>query len=83
MFGFLNVFLTAAFMEHGLDSATAARLLQESSPASLRVTPEAVEWRGHRLDAAAIEAARGRTIVSFGSCSFTEPIGDLATLGLL
>jgi hypothetical protein len=83
MFGFLNVFLTAAFMAHGLDSATAARLIEESSAASLRVTADAVEWHGHRLDAAAIETARGRTIVSFGSCSFTEPIGDLAALGLL
>jgi hypothetical protein len=83
MFGFLNVFLTAAFMSHGLDSAAAVRLLEESDPSSLRVTENAVEWRGHRLGAGEIAGARGRTIVSFGSCSFTEPLGDLAALGLL
>jgi hypothetical protein len=83
MFGFLNVFLAAAFMVRGLDGITAALLLEESSPDSLRVTDETVEWRGRRIGATDIEAARGRAIVSFGSCSFTEPIGDLAALGFL
>ena len=83
MFGFLNVFLTAAFMSHGLDSTAAVLLLEESDPSSLRIAADAVEWRGRRLGADEIAAARVRTIVSFGSCSFTEPLGDLAALGLL
>jgi len=83
MFGFLNVFLAAAFMALGLDPAAAVRLLEESDPSSLRFADGAVEWRGRRLGAGEIAGARGRTIVSFGSCSFTEPIGDLAALGLL
>lgn len=83
MFGFLNLFLASAFMAQGMDSASAERLLEETSPASLHLTRDTIEWRGHRLGTEAIEAARGRTIVSFGSCSFTEPIGDLAALGLL
>lgn len=83
MFGFLNVFLAAAFAAEGLDVAMLVRLLEESSAASLEVTPDAIEWRGHRLSVAAIEAARTRTIVSFGSCSFTEPLSDLVALGKL
>jgi hypothetical protein len=83
MFGFLNLFLAAAFMAHGLDSTAAVPLLEESDPSSLRIAEDAVEWRGHRLGAGDIAAVRGHTIVSFGSCSFTEPLGDLATLGLL
>jgi hypothetical protein len=83
MFGFLNVFLATAFMAQGLDAITATLLLEESSPASIRVSEETIEWRGRRVSAAAIEAARSRAIVSFGSCSFTEPIGDLTALGLL
>ena len=75
--------LAAAFMSHGLDATVAAGLLDESDSSSLQFTDDAVEWRGHRLDAGEIATARGRTIVSFGSCSFTEPLGDLATLGLL
>ena len=42
-----------------------------------------VEWRGRRLDLDAIRRARESAIISFGSCSFTEPIGDLQTLDLL
>jgi hypothetical protein len=83
MFGFLNVFLAAAFMSHGLDSTAAVLLLEESDPSSLRITEDAVEWRGRRLSAEDIASARVQTIVSFGSCSFTEPLGDLAALGLL
>jgi hypothetical protein len=83
MFGFLNVFLATAFMAQGLDAITATLLLEESSPASIRVSDETIEWRGRRIDTAAIEAVRSRAIVSFGSCSFTEPIGDLTALGLL
>lgn len=83
MFGFLNVFLAAAFLSHGLDSVDATRLLEESDPSSFRVTEDAVEWRGRRLTGGEISGARSRAIVSFGSCSFTEPLGDLAGLGLL
>jgi hypothetical protein len=83
MFGFLNVFLATAFMAEGLEPAVAADLLEESSASALHVTSETIEWRGRRLDLAPIEAARRRAIVSFGSCSFTEPIGDLTALGLL
>lgn len=83
MFGFLNVFLTAAFMTQGMDAITATLLLEESSPASLRVSDDAIDWRGRRIATAAIENVRSRAIVSFGSCSFAEPIDDLSTIGLL
>ena len=43
----------------------------------LRFAGDAVEWRGHRLDQGAIAAARATGIVAFGSCSFTEPVGEL------
>lgn len=83
MFGFLNVFLAAALMAEGMDAASAECLLEESSPASFRITPEQIVWREHRLDTRSIVAARGRAIVAFGSCSFTEPVDDLTALGLL
>jgi hypothetical protein len=83
MFGFLNLFLTAAFMSAGLDDAAAVQLLEERDRAAIRFTSDAVEWRGRRLDIGSIRRARESSIVSFGSCSFTEPIGDLQSLGLL
>jgi hypothetical protein len=77
MFGFLNVFLTAVWLRQGMAEADALALLEERAPAAVRFSADAVEWRGYRADRAAIEAARGEGIVAFGSCSFTEPVGEL------
>jgi len=83
MFGFLNVFLTTALLRQGLAAAEALRLLKERSPEALRFSADAIVWREHRLDRAAVEEARAMGIVAFGSCSFTEPLGELRALGLL
>ena len=77
MFGFLNVFLATSFLRLGMDNADVIRLLEERSPEAVGLAGGAVEWRGHRLDQAAIAAARAAGIVAFGSCSFTEPVGEL------
>jgi hypothetical protein len=83
MYGFLNVFLAAAWLRAGMSEADAERLLEERSAEAIRFSESGVEWRGRRLGADAIRRARGEAIVSFGSCSFTEPVADLRTLGLL
>jgi hypothetical protein len=77
MFGYLNVFLAAAFLHHGMGNADVVRLLEERAPEAVIFSADAVEWRGHRLDQSAIAAARAAGIVAFGSCSFTEPVGEL------
>jgi hypothetical protein len=41
-----------------------------------------MSWRDHRLDLNALRQSR-KTLVSFGSCSFTEPIAELQSLQLL
>ena len=83
MFGFVNLFLAAAFLRQGMGDADALRLLEERSADAIRFGPDAIEWRGHRLDRAAVDAARGQTMVSFGSCSFTEPVDEARHLGWL
>ena len=83
MFGFLNLFLAAAFMAEGMSDRDAELLLEERDRSSLRFEADGIEWRGQRVQADAIRRSRETGIVSFGSCSFTEPIGDLASLGLL
>ena len=83
MFGFLNVFLTAAFLHAGLPYADAAPLLEETSLDSLHFNDDGIRWRNHYLDLNAIATARERVALSFGSCSFTEPIDDLKAMHLL
>jgi hypothetical protein len=83
MFGYLNVFLAAAFLRCGMDDDDAVRLLEERDQGAFRIEPDEIAWRGHRLDGASIEAARDRAIVSFGSCSFSEPVEEARALGWL
>jgi hypothetical protein len=83
MHGFLNVFLAAALLYAGAPLDVAAELIAETSPAALRFDEQGVAWRGHWLSAEAIARARQQFAMSFGSCSFREPIDDLKAIGLL
>jgi hypothetical protein len=82
MFGFLNLFLAASFARQGMDAATLSDLLEERDASALRVTDDAVAWRGHALAVDALANDRDGFAVSFGSCSFREPLDDLSALSL-
>jgi hypothetical protein len=58
-------------------------LLLETDPSSLSFDESGVAWRGARLGTADLRRARETFALSYGSCSFTEPVGDLARLRLL
>ncbi|MGA7686081.1 MAG: hypothetical protein WCA58_13790 [Terriglobales bacterium] len=83
MHGFLNVFLAAAFLRAGMDARLAADLVNEQSASAFRVDSTSVVWRENRLSLDDILAARRNFAISFGSCSFTEPVEDLRGLCLL
>lgn len=83
MHGFLNVFLAAVFLRFGLNAELATELLKERSADAIQFDPDGVVWRGHHLRNDEISAARTEFAISFGSCSFTEPIEDLRALKLL
>lgn len=82
MFGFLNLFLAAAFLRAGMDERSAIQLLEERSPRAFQVEDDGVTWRNHRLGPKDLQTARKEVIVSFGSCSFTEPLTELQALSL-
>jgi hypothetical protein len=83
MHGFLNVFLAASFLKRGMDEVLVLELLNEQSPLAFRFDLDGVSWREHRLTARDLFLARREFAISFGSCSFIEPIEDLRTLRLL
>src|SRR5262249_36602097 len=82
MYGYLNVFLTAALLGE-LSDAEAAALLAERDPTTLVVLRDVIRWHDHELRADQANAARERVASSFGSCSFREPVDDLRALSLL
>jgi hypothetical protein len=83
MHGFLNLFLAAAFVRSGMETDVAVQLLEEQSAKAFHFDSNEVVWRGHRLSRDEIGGARRSLAISFGSCSFTEPIDDLRALHLL
>jgi hypothetical protein len=80
MFGFLNVFIAAALARKGISAESA---LTEESPGAFALSDQALEWSGHTLTSDEIAAARREFAISFGSCSFEEPVQDLRELKLL
>ena len=83
MFGFLNLFLAAAFVRLGLDQRSAEHVLEEGSLEAFQVEEDAISWHGHRVGLGDLEQTREQVMVSFGSCSFIEPLQELYGLHLL
>lgn len=86
MHGFLNVFLAAAWVYvHRADASIAARILEETDPKRFRFEAGGVSWAGGgpTLDVEALERTRDLFALSYGSCSFEEPVGELKGLGLI
>jgi hypothetical protein len=79
MFGYLNVFLAAAVMANGASDADAIRVLEERDPSAFSFDGE-IRWREHAISASHAKDVRDRIAVSFGSCSFREPVDELQSL---
>jgi hypothetical protein len=79
MHGFVNLFLAAALIWHGGTEADAAATLEERS----FQFGDYAAWGPHRLNADQIRDTRANFAISFGSCSFEEPVEDLTRLGWL
>lgn len=84
MHGFLNVFLASAlaYVERA-GASEVLRVLEDASPDAFRFDDRGVIVRGHRLENDRLSRAREAFVLSFGSCSFDEPIQELAALGAL
>ena len=82
-FGFVNVF-AAGVLAHGhqLDAEALFPILIERDLTAFELG-ETLRWRDLEMDAAAIAEARAQFAISYGSCSFDEPIDDLRAAGWL
>lgn len=83
MYGFLNVFLSAAFLAAGMNVDEAMQVLIEESPEAFQFDNNGIDWRGQRLAGEALANVREHLAISFGSCSFEEPIDELKAMKLL
>ncbi len=84
MHGFLNVFAAAILASASeCDEGQLVTILLDETAASFSFDEDGLTWRDRRAGAEAVERARRDLAVSFGSCSFEEPVEDLRALGLI
>lgn len=84
MHGFVNLFLMTAFARESYKPALLEELMEEEFEEAFKFGESGVTWRSdYALNNWQLERARKMGIISFGSCSFDEPIADLRALGLL
>ena len=82
MHGFLNVFLAAAAIRADLPEPTVTELLEERDTDTFTFHEGGVTWQDHEIPLNSLGDARSLLALSYGSCSFSEPVEDLAKLGL-
>ena len=80
MYGFLNVFLAAALLSHGAPDRIVLAVLLETDPRAFVFSEETIGWRGHRVGISSLREIRREFAISFGSCSFREPVDELTAL---
>jgi hypothetical protein len=84
MHGFLNVFAASVLAaEHDLDRPAVRAILREETADNFRFLKDALAWRDLSVSLDDIRYARETLALSFGSCSFEEPIDHLRDLELL
>jgi hypothetical protein len=84
MHGFLNVCLAAGFARQGFKPNLLESLLEDEFSESFEFSDGGVTWhRDYILTVQQIARMREQNVISFGSCSFDEPIDDLKEIGIL
>ncbi len=83
MNGFLNVFIAAAFLQQGYAPKLIQELLLDERAGNFQFRDDGVLWRDEYFAHTTQLRFLRERVVSFGSCSFIEPIEDLQELGLL
>ncbi|MFK7765819.1 MAG: hypothetical protein AB8B55_01160 [Mariniblastus sp.] len=84
MHGFLNVFVAAVIaFEHGKNTdseSTLTEILSNEQADKFRFEDDQLSWGDLSVSTERVAKFRAKGIISFGSCSFTEPSNELAEL---
>jgi hypothetical protein len=83
MFGYLNLFFAAAFIRKGMTDRDARYVLEEDSIDEFHIHDVGLSWRGHDLSRDDLRVTRSQLFLSFGSCSFQEPVDEARALELI
>jgi hypothetical protein len=79
MFGYLNLVLAAAVLWAGGPADDARAVLAAHDRGLLAATDTALSWGEVTCSTGSITGARREFMMAIGSCSFTEPLSEIAT----
>jgi hypothetical protein len=80
MYGFVNLFLAAALLHAGTQEGTVQSVLDESDASQFSITETTISWRDITASADELQRSREDFAISFGSCSFREPVDEIENL---
>jgi hypothetical protein len=84
MHGFVNLLVADVLAQAGgVSVSDIETILEEKRPERFEFHENRLQWKDQSATIAQIESARQRSLASFGSCSFAEPVADLRAAGLL
>lgn len=84
MHGFFNLFITAGLLKAGkINEQQAVEILRDQEAGNFLFNDDTAGWKEHRLTTPQIAKVREAFALSYGSCSFDEPIEDLKGMGLV
>jgi hypothetical protein len=78
MHGYVNFILASILLQQGGEIAEASALLDDTSAENFRFAHEQISWLHRDFTRQQIIQGRVDLMVSFGSCSFTEPLEGIA-----
>ncbi|MCU0240307.1 MAG: hypothetical protein MUC29_12780 [Pyrinomonadaceae bacterium] len=83
MHGFFNVFLAACFLRQNLNNSFVHELINDTDISNFKFYENSISWKNQTISVNEISLTRTKNAISFGSCSFLEPIEDLTNLELM
>jgi hypothetical protein len=83
MFGFLNVMVAATLARRGASEDDLVEVLESERGSDFRFMDDEMRWRTLRLPRQELVESHATFALSFGSCSFEEPVLELRRLALL
>jgi hypothetical protein len=84
MHGFINVFAAGIIAQvYNLPEHEIAAVIADENPKHFVFNDRMFSWLDRIVSPGKIQAARQNNIISFGSCSFDEPLQDLQSLDWL
>jgi hypothetical protein len=82
MYGYLNLFAAAALLVGHASAEDAVHVLTGSDASQVHFTDRAMTWGETSIDRTRLAHLREHVAISFGSCSFAEPVAESRALGM-